>query len=72
MLVYLTGHGGDGFIKFRDTDILNGKDLTDTIKQMKSKGKTETKKRASINKSKKRALQGNAHNCRHLSSEYIV
>lgn len=34
VLLYLTGHGGDGFLKFQDTDALTSQDLSDAIQQM--------------------------------------
>eukprot|EP00834_Sanchytrium_tribonematis_P009043 NODE_1412_length_1123_cov_0.710938.p1 type:complete len:256 gc:universal NODE_1412_length_1123_cov_0.710938:830-63(-) len=34
ILVYLTGHGGDGFLKFQDYEELTSKDLADSFAQM--------------------------------------
>lgn len=34
VLVYLTGHGGDGFLKFQDTQELMAQDLADALAQM--------------------------------------
>lgn len=34
VLIYLTGHGGDQFIKFQDIEDINSKDLADAIQQM--------------------------------------
>ncbi|CAH1451188.1 unnamed protein product, partial [Lactuca virosa] len=35
ILLYMTGHGGDEFLKFQDSDELESHDLADAIKQMK-------------------------------------
>lgn len=37
ILVYMTGHGGDGFLKFQDFEELQSHDLADAVKQMKEK-----------------------------------
>lgn len=37
VLVYMTGHGGDQFIKFRDTTVLSTADIGDAVQQMKEK-----------------------------------
>ena len=37
ILVYLTGHGGDEFIKFQDAEELTSLDLADTFEQMYQK-----------------------------------
>eukprot|EP00039_Didymoeca_costata_P030484 m.29832 g.29832 ORF g.29832 m.29832 type:complete len:390 (+) comp8139_c0_seq4:26-1195(+) len=34
VLIYLTGHGGEGFLKFQDTMVLFSPELGDSIKQM--------------------------------------
>ncbi|EPY51297.1 pig-K [Schizosaccharomyces cryophilus OY26] len=34
ILVYMTGHGGDGFIKFQDADELSSEDFADALEQM--------------------------------------
>lgn len=34
VLVYLTGHGGDGFLKFQDSEELTNVDLADAIEAM--------------------------------------
>lgn len=34
VLVYLTGHGGDGFLKFQDAEELTNVDLADAIETM--------------------------------------
>lgn len=39
ILIYLTGHGGNQFIKFQDIDDINSKDLADTIEQMNIKNR---------------------------------
>jgi phosphatidylinositol glycan class K len=39
VLVYMTGHGGDQFIKFRDTTTVSAPDLADALEQMKAKGR---------------------------------
>jgi phosphatidylinositol glycan class K len=39
VLVYMTGHGGDQFIKFRDTTVVSAPDLSDALAQMKAKGR---------------------------------
>lgn len=37
ILVYMTGHGGDEFLKFQDNEELQSHDLADAVKQMKEK-----------------------------------
>ncbi|KAL5267688.1 hypothetical protein ACHWQZ_G004659 [Mnemiopsis leidyi] len=37
ILVYLTGHGGDGFLKFQDTEEMNALELSDVFQQMHEK-----------------------------------
>ncbi|XP_076895848.1 uncharacterized protein LOC143548625 [Bidens hawaiensis] len=37
ILLYMTGHGGDGFLKFQDSEELQSHDLADAVKQMKEK-----------------------------------
>lgn len=37
VLLYLTGHGGDEFLKFQDTEELNSQDIADAIEQMRLK-----------------------------------
>lgn len=34
VLIYMTGHGGDNFLKFQDTEEINSHDLADAIQQM--------------------------------------
>jgi phosphatidylinositol glycan class K len=34
IFVYLTGHGGDGFLKFQDNEEIGARDLGDAIGQM--------------------------------------
>ena len=34
VLIYLTGHGGDGFLKFQDSEEITNVDLVDAIQQM--------------------------------------
>ncbi|EPX73655.1 pig-K [Schizosaccharomyces octosporus yFS286] len=34
ILIYMTGHGGDGFIKFQDSDELSSEDFADALEQM--------------------------------------
>ena len=40
--IFLTGHGGDGFIKFQDVQELIDQDLADTLQQMHEKGRCVT------------------------------
>jgi glycosylphosphatidylinositol transamidase (GPIT) subunit GPI8 len=35
--LYMTGHGGDEFLKFQDSEELQSHDLADAVKQMKEK-----------------------------------
>jgi len=37
VLVYMTGHGGDEFIKFQDAEEMSSLDLADTFEQMRQK-----------------------------------
>jgi len=37
ILVYLTGHGGNGFLKFQDTEEMNALELSDVFQQMHQK-----------------------------------
>ncbi|KAK9705588.1 hypothetical protein RND81_07G068500 [Saponaria officinalis] len=37
ILLYMTGHGGDEFLMFQDSEELQSHDLADTVKQMKEK-----------------------------------
>ncbi|KAG9138446.1 hypothetical protein Leryth_012734 [Lithospermum erythrorhizon] len=37
ILIYMTGHGGDEFLKFQDNEELQSHDLADAVKQMKEK-----------------------------------
>ncbi|KAJ0558260.1 putative peptidase C13, legumain [Helianthus annuus] len=37
ILLYMTGHGGDEFLKFHDSEELQSHDLADAVKQMKEK-----------------------------------
>lgn len=34
VLIYLSGHGGDGFLKFQDSEELTNVDLADAIETM--------------------------------------
>lgn len=34
VLIYLTGHGGDGFLKFQDSEEVTSQELADAIEQM--------------------------------------
>ncbi|XP_026279100.1 putative GPI-anchor transamidase [Frankliniella occidentalis] len=34
VLVYLTGHGGDGFLKFQDSEEISSQELADAVEQM--------------------------------------
>ena len=38
LFVYLTGHGGDEFLKFHDADELSAKELALTFAEMRAKG----------------------------------
>ncbi|PWA41204.1 hypothetical protein CTI12_AA534880 [Artemisia annua] len=40
ILLYMTGHGGDEFLKFQDANELQSHDLADAVKQMKEKHRT--------------------------------
>lgn len=37
MLVYMTGHGGDEFLKFQDTEEISAFDLADSFASMHTK-----------------------------------
>lgn len=39
VLVYLTGHGGDGFLKFQDSEEVTSQELADAVEQMWQKKK---------------------------------
>ncbi|KAJ3686524.1 hypothetical protein LUZ61_015688 [Rhynchospora tenuis] len=39
ILLYMTGHGGNEFLKFQDTEELQSHDLADAVKQMKEKNR---------------------------------
>ncbi|KAF7131779.1 hypothetical protein RHSIM_Rhsim09G0040000 [Rhododendron simsii] len=39
ILLYMTGYGGDEFLKFQDSGELQSHDLADAVKQMKEKGR---------------------------------
>lgn len=39
VLVYLTGHGGNEFLKFQDNEELMAQDVADAIAQMHEKGR---------------------------------
>ncbi|KAK4759918.1 hypothetical protein SAY87_023049 [Trapa incisa] len=39
ILLYMTGHGGEEFLKFQDSEELQSHDLADAVKQMKEKGR---------------------------------
>ncbi|KAJ0962410.1 hypothetical protein J5N97_030238 [Dioscorea zingiberensis] len=39
ILLYMTGHGGDEFLKFQDNEELQSHDLADVVKQMKEKNR---------------------------------
>lgn len=34
VLIYMTGHGGDNFLKFQDQEEINARDLADAFNQM--------------------------------------
>lgn len=34
VLIYLTGHGGDGFLKFQDSEEITSQELADALEQM--------------------------------------
>jgi phosphatidylinositol glycan class K len=42
ILLYMTGHGGDEFLKFQDSEELQSHDLADAVKQMKEKRRWES------------------------------
>lgn len=42
ILLYMTGHGGDEFLKFQDSEELQSHDLADAVKQMKEKHRCDT------------------------------
>lgn len=37
ILIYLTGHGGDGFLKFQDSEEVTSQELADALEQMYQK-----------------------------------
>ncbi|THU56104.1 hypothetical protein C4D60_Mb11t13740 [Musa balbisiana] len=39
ILLYMTGHGGDEFLKFQDSEELQSHDLADAVRQMKEKSR---------------------------------
>ncbi|WOL10359.1 hypothetical protein Cni_G19114 [Canna indica] len=39
ILLYMTGHGGDEFLKFQDSEELQSHDLADVVRQMKEKNR---------------------------------
>lgn len=39
ILIYLTGHGGDGFLKFQDAEEITSQELADALEQMWQKRK---------------------------------
>lgn len=39
LLLYMTGHGGDGFLKFQDATELSAHDLADAVEEMHAKGR---------------------------------
>ncbi|KAH9260297.1 hypothetical protein BASA81_001467 [Batrachochytrium salamandrivorans] len=39
VLMYFSGHGGDGFLKFRDTTTMSSPDIAAAVAQMKQKGR---------------------------------
>ena len=39
ILIYMSGHGGDGFIKFQDYEELSAPDLADAFTEMHGKGR---------------------------------
>ncbi|KAH8067857.1 cysteine-type peptidase [Aureococcus anophagefferens] len=39
VLVYLTGHGGDEFLKFHDSDELSAVEIADAVAEMRAKGR---------------------------------
>jgi len=43
VLIYLSGHGGDGFLKFQDADIMSSQDLADAIGDMHTQKRYETR-----------------------------
>lgn len=43
ILVYMTGHGGDGFLKFQDQEEVQSQDLADAFAQMHEKRRCATK-----------------------------
>lgn len=43
VLIYLTGHGGDGFLKFQDAQELTSVDLADAIETMYQNNRWEIK-----------------------------
>ncbi|KAK7282069.1 hypothetical protein RIF29_10587 [Crotalaria pallida] len=41
ILLYMTGHGGDEFLKFQDSEELQSHDLADAVKQMKEEAESK-------------------------------
>lgn len=39
VLIYMTGHGGDGFLKFQDSEEITNVDLADSVEQMWEKNR---------------------------------
>ena len=37
LLIYMSGHGGDGFLKFRDSEEMSSLDIAETLEQMHQK-----------------------------------
>lgn len=37
ILIYMTGHGGDGFLKFQDSEEITNVELADAFQQMRQK-----------------------------------
>lgn len=37
ILIYMTGHGGDGFLKFQDSEEITSLELADAFEQMRQK-----------------------------------
>lgn len=46
ILIYLTGHGGDGFLKFQDSEEITNHELADAFEQMWQKQRLVDEKRA--------------------------
>lgn len=39
IFIYMSGHGGDEFLKFRDSGEINAQDIASALKQMRAKGR---------------------------------